>query len=94
MFASRQNPSRWDNVDPLSLINQGSTYLFTTIEDPATGMLFDLNIVFEPKCKKFQYQVKTYYKHLILDLTGCKDSGFTGIYKYDVCPATAVECGS
>lgn len=94
MFASRQNPSRWDNVDPLSLINQGSTYLFTTIEDPATGMLFDLDIVFEPKCKKFQYHVKTYYKHLILDLTGCKDSGFTGIYKYDVCPATAVECGS
>lgn len=94
MFASRQNASRWDDVDPLSLVQEGETYLFTTIEDPATGMLFDLNIVFEPKCKKFQYQVKTYYKHLILPATGCASGTFTGIHKYDVCPAEEVVCGS
>ena len=92
MFASRMNPSRWDDVDPLSLIREGDSYAFTTIEDPATGMLFDLNIVFEPKCKKFQYQLKAYYKTLILPVTGCVESGFSGIIKYDICPATAVEC--
>lgn len=93
MFASRQNPSRWDDVDPLSLIREGDSYAFTTIEDPSTGMLFDLNIVFEPKCKKFQYQLKAYYKHLILPVTGCVGTeDFSGIVKYDVCPATAVEC--
>lgn len=94
MFASRQNASRWDDVDPLSLVQEGETYLFTTIEDPATGMLFDLNVVFEPKCKKFQYQLKTYYKHLILPATGCIGEDFTGIHKYDVCPAEAVVCAS
>lgn len=92
MFASRQNPERWDAVDPLMLIREGDSYAHTVIEDPATGMLFDLDIVYEPKCKKFQYALKANYKTFILPLTGCKDEDFTGIIKYDVCPAVATEC--
>lgn len=94
MFASRQNPSRWDDVDPLTLLREGDSYVHTTIEDPKTGMLFDLDIVYEPKCKKFQYKLQTLYKALLLPVQGCKDSGFTGIIKNDICPATAVECAS
>lgn len=92
VFASRQNPERWDMIDPTRLIQEGSTYSHTVVEDPATNMLFDLNIVYEPKCKKWQYHLKTYYKGFNLPLTGCKDSCFNGIIKYDVCPDVAPTC--
>jgi len=91
MFASRQSPSRWDNVDPSSLIREGETFLHTVIEDPS-GLLFDLDIVYEPKCQKWQYAIRSYYKTLILPTQGCIDEGFTGLIKYDVCPETAVSC--
>lgn len=92
MFASRNNPQRWDSVDPTSLIQEGATFSHTVIEDPATGMLFDLNLIYEPKCKAWEYQVKCYYKFLNLPLVGCKDANFNGIVKYDVCPDTSVVC--
>ncbi len=92
LFASRQSPSRWDNIDPTSLLREGETYLHTVIEDPETGMLFDLNIKYEAGCQKWQYHLSTLYKFLNLPVTGCADSCFNGIVKYDICPETAVDC--
>jgi len=92
MFASRNTPEMWDNIDPTRLIREGATFSHTVVQDPATGMLFDLNIVYEPKCQKWQYHMKTYYKGYNLPLAGCKDSCFNGIIKYDVCPDVAPIC--
>ncbi len=94
IFASRQNQVNWDSVDPTSLIQSDSTYLHTTLQDPTSGMLFDLNVVYEPKCKQFQYHLKAYYKFLNLPVTGCVDSCFNGIVKYDVCPEAAPACAT
>lgn len=92
MFASRNTPEMWDNIDPTRLIREGATFSHTVVQDPASGMLFDLNIVYEPKCQKWQYHLKTYYKGYNLPLAGCKDSCFNGIIKYDVCPDVAPTC--
>ena len=92
IFASRNTPQRWDAVDPTSLIMEGSSFMHTVIEDPNTGMLFDLNVVYEPKCKDWSYQIKCYYKNLILPVTGCSFTSFNGITKYDVCPDVAIAC--
>lgn len=92
MFASRNTPEMWDNIDPTRLIREGATFSHTVVQDPASGMLFDLNIVYEPKCQKWQYHLKTYYKGYNLPLAGCKDDCFTGIIKYDVCPDVAPTC--
>ena len=92
VFASRNTPEMWDNIDPTRLIREGATYSHTVVQDPAGTMLFDLDIVYEPKCKKWQYKLKTYYKGYNLPLAGCKDSCFNGIIKYDVCPDVAPTC--
>jgi len=94
IFASRQSSVNWDGVDPTALLRTDSTYLHTTLQDPVSGMLFDLNVVYEPKCKKWQYHLKTYYKFFNLPLTGCKDSCFNGIVKYDVCPEAVPTCAT
>lgn len=94
LFASRESSVAWDNVDPTSLLRQGSTYLHTVVQDPVSGMLFDLNIIYEPKCQKWQYHLKTFYKFFNLPTTGCKDSCFNGIVKYDVCPGTVPACAT
>jgi hypothetical protein len=92
MFASRNSPSRWDSVDPSSLIREGESFLHTVVEDPATGHLFDLDLVYEPKCQKWQYRLGSYYKTLLLPVQGCNDSCFNGVVKYDVCPEATVTC--
>jgi len=91
-FASRTNAKRWDDIDPHSLIMEGDSYSHTVVEDPKTGMLFDLNMIYSPKCKDWEYQIKCYYKFLYLSLVGCKDTNFNGIVKYDVCPDSAIAC--
>lgn len=93
MFASRNGDIDWSSINPLDLINtDNSTFLHTVLQDPASGMLFDFNMVYEPKCKVFEWEIRTYYKTKIIDLTGCKDSCFNGIIKYDICPIAAVDC--
>jgi hypothetical protein len=94
IFASRVNSVNWDNVDLTQLLQTDSTYMHTTLQDPVSGMLFDLNVVYEPKCKQWQYHLKTYYKFFNLPTVGCKDSCFNGIVKYDVCPDTPPACAT
>jgi len=93
IFASRQSSIGATQIDPLRLVNtDGSTFLYTTITDPATGMVFDFDLVLDARCKEFQWRVYAYHKLIILPLTGCKFADFNGIVKYDVCPLTATSC--
>jgi len=92
MFATRNSPTRWDNVDPTQLIQAGETYMHTVIENPANGLLFDLNMVYDPKCQGVIYNLQSHYKIVILPLQGCKDAEFTGIIKYDICPEETISC--
>lgn len=93
MFASRNAQRDWSSIDPMRLVNtDNSTFMHTVLTDPATGMLFDLDIVYDSKCKKFSWKIQSYYKIFLLTPTGCKDSCFNGIIKYDVCPWTTPAC--
>lgn len=93
MFASRNGDIDWSTLNPMDLINtDNATFMHTVLQDPASGMLFDFNLVYEPKCKAFEWEIRTYYKTKIIDLTGCKDSCFNGLIKYDVCPLPATDC--
>jgi hypothetical protein len=92
VFSSR-NQFQANDINAMKMVNtDNSTYSFSSLIDPATGMLFDLDIVFDPKCKKFQWRVYTYYKVLVNPLVGCKDAAFNGIVKYDVCPLSDTYC--
>lgn len=92
IFASRSNEIDWTSIDPTKLINSGDTYIYTVLQDPSTGILFDFSLIFEPKCQKFQWRVSLLYKLVTLDLIGCKDNCFNGIVMYDVCAELPVEC--
>jgi hypothetical protein len=95
IFASRTNSISLLDMKTINMVNtDNTTFMFTTIADPATGMVFDYDIVFDPKCKKFQWRVGCYYKVVMLPLIGCKDSNFNGIVKYDVCPLSDVFCNN
>lgn len=92
VFASRNQFSESD-INAMRLVNtDNSTYSHSVLMDPRTGMLFDFDIVYDPKCKKFQWRIFTYYKVLVNPLVGCKDANFNGIVKYDVCPVSDVFC--
>jgi len=94
VFASRNDSVSNTEIDPLRLINtDGMTFMHTMLTDP-TGLTFDFDIVYDPKCKKFQWKVSCYYKVLILPLIGCKDSTFNGIVSYNVCPVSDVFCNN
>lgn len=93
MFASRNAERDWNSIDPMRLVNtDNSSFMHTVLTDPATGMLFDFDIVYDPSCKKFQWKIQSYYKIFLLTPTGCKDSCFNGIIKYDICPWEAPAC--
>lgn len=93
MFMSRNAQTDWSAIDPMKLINtDNSTFMHTVLTDPGSGMLFDFNVVYEPKCKGFIWELRTYYKVVILALNGCKENCFNGIIKYDICPAPEVDC--
>lgn len=92
VFASRSKMTS-ANIDAMKMVNTDNvTYSFSVLVDPRTGMLFDFDIVFDPKCKKFSWRIYTYYKVLVNPLVGCKDANFNGIVKYDVCPLSDVFC--
>lgn len=95
LFSSRNGDIDWLSKDPMSLVNTNNeTYVHTVIQDPSSGLLFDFDLIWDARCKKFMWKVVSYFKTKILDLTGCKDSCFTGIIKYDVCPWAAGTCDS
>lgn len=86
MFTSQE-------LNAMKLVNtDNSTFTHTTLVDPRSGMMFDFDIVYDPKCKKFQWRIYTYYKVLVNPLVGCKDANFNGIVKYDVCPVSDTYC--
>lgn len=93
IFASRNGGIDFSSVDPMKLVNtDNSTYMHTILTDPASGMMFDFDIIYDPACKSFKWKLDAYYKIVILDLMGCADSCFTGIIKYDICPTIPVDC--
>lgn len=95
IFASRDNSVSSTSVDPMRLVNtNNTTYLHTMLTDPITGMVFDFDIVYDPKCKRFLWKVMCYYKVVTLPLVGCKDALFNGIVKYEVCPVSDAYCNN
>ena len=94
MFASRNGDgTEFDNIDPMKLVKtDGMNFMHTVLTDPSSGMLFDFDIIYDAACKSFKWKLDSYYKVVVLDLQGCKDSCFNGIIKYDICPATPVDC--
>lgn len=93
IFASRSSFNSFADIDPMKMVNtDNSTYMHTTLTDPATGFVFDFDIVYDAECKSFKWKLDAYYKIIILDLIGCADSCFTGIIKYDICPTVPVNC--
>lgn len=92
VFSSRNQFSE-GQINMMKMVNtDNSTFSYSTLMDPATGMVFDFDIVFDPRCKKFQWRVYTYYRTLVNPLVGCKDAAFNGIVKYDVCPLSETDC--
>lgn len=94
-FASRMDSLAINQVDLSSFFNSnGSTFEYATIMHPTKNVMFDIDIEFRnTNCEKGIYwQLKHYKKEIILPLIGCKDAGFTGLRKYDVCPEVAPSC--
>lgn len=80
------------NTDPLSLMRLGEIYNYGIIEDPFTGLMYDLDAVFDACTKTWKISFRSKYAVWQLPLTTCFANCFTGILKYSICPSPSLAC--
>lgn len=83
----------FNNTDPLSFMRQGETYNYGLVQDPFTGWMYDMDVIFDACAKKWKLSFRSYYDIWIMRLTQCYHAGFTGLLQYNVCNPAPVNCG-
>lgn len=82
--------------DVLASMRIGETFNYGTIQDPMTGLMWDLDVIFDTCTKTWKLSFRMQHDVWIMPITGCYgDSGsgscFTGILKYNACQ-TSLAC--
>jgi hypothetical protein len=80
------------NLDLLSLYQQNVSYTKGVLEDPVTGHLWDMSVVYDTCNDVWKINLKTNFDVWIMRLTQCYASCFTGILKYGVCEYVPASC--
>jgi len=82
------------NIDLLSLYQQNVAYTKGVLEDPVTGYLWDMSVVYDACNDVWKINLKTNFDVWTLRLTQCKAALWTGITKWGACSLPATECGA
>lgn len=80
------------NIDLLSLYQQNVAYTKGVLEDPVTGYLWDMSVVYDTCNDVWKINIKTHFDVWVMRLTQCYAPCFTGILKYGVCKFTPPTC--
>ncbi|WP_346318181.1 hypothetical protein [Chitinophaga sp. YIM B06452] len=83
-----------DNKDlkPETMFQEGPNWMFSTILDPATGILWDLDMHFLPCGKKITFQFKLNWDLFTLPMDVCAIQGLNGIMHFTTCAPKPVDC--
>ncbi|PUZ25019.1 hypothetical protein DCC81_11945 [Chitinophaga parva] len=77
---------------PEQMFKSGPDWLKSTIPDPATGLLWDLNIIYD-KCEEvWRIQWKLNFDLFTMPLDVCAIQGMNGIMQFTTCPPAPVTC--
>ncbi len=82
------------NIDLLSLYQQNVAYTKGVLEDPVTGYLWDMSVVYDTCNDVWKVNLKTNFDVWTMRLTQCYAPCFTGIVKYGVCNFAPPTCES
>lgn len=79
-------------LQPETMFQQGPDWLFSTIPDPATGLLWDLDVVFDKCNKQWNFQWHLNWDLFTLPMNVCGIQGLNGIMQFTTCPPAPVSC--
>lgn len=82
----------FNTIDPLAFMRAGEMYNYGVIQDPYTGLMYDMDVIFDPCDKKWKLSFRTHFDTWVMPLQQCFGACFTGIVKYGICPAPALTC--
>lgn len=77
----------WDNM-----YQSGLTYAHGVIVDPATGLMWDLDVRYDECEKAFTYLLKIYWDIFFPQIQACNPQGVNGIFHYRTCPIVIAPC--
>ncbi|RYE25457.1 MAG: hypothetical protein EOP51_04020 [Sphingobacteriales bacterium] len=82
------------NIDAIDAIYQrgGTDYIEGTLADPATGLLWDLNVNYDKCNYRWTFQWKLEWDIFFLPPTVCNIPGVNGIYHFTTCAPVQYEC--
>lgn len=72
--------------------NAGGTYIHTVLPDNATGLVYDLDIIYDACTKKWNMQLRLPFDIFTLPNALCNEEGVNGIFHFQTCLPAPVEC--
>jgi hypothetical protein len=77
---------------PEQMFQAGPDWLFSTITDPATGLLWDLDVIFDKCNKTWNFQFRINWDLFTLPMNVCGIQGLNGIMHFTTCAPAPVDC--
>lgn len=77
---------------PEQMFKAGPDWLYSTINDPQTGLLWDLDVIFDKCAKAWNLQFRINWDLFTLPMNVCGIQGLNGIMQFTTCPPTPVTC--
>ena len=72
----------------------GPDWIYSTMLDPSTGILWDLDVIFDKCTKSWNFQWKLNWDLFTLPVNVCGVQGMNGIMQFTTCAPQAVDCGT
>lgn len=77
---------------PEKMFQQGPDWLHSTITDPATGLLWDLKVIYDKCTESWNFQWKLNWDLFTLPIPVCGVQGLNGIMAFTTCAPKPVTC--
>lgn len=74
------------------LYSEGGDYIFGSIVDPMTGLIWDLDILFDACTKQWKFQYKLNWDIFLMPESVCNLDCVNGIFHFTTCISAPVEC--
>lgn len=90
MFATEINTITGLELD--RMYRSGDTYFFGVIVDPVTGLVWDLDIIFDPCTKMWKFQYRLNWDIFLMPEFACNLECVNGIFHFTTCLPGAITC--
>ncbi len=79
-------------LNPEQMFKSGPDWIYSTINDPATGLLWDLDVIFDKCTKSWNFQFRILWDLFTLPMNVCGIQGLNGIMHFTTCAPKPVDC--